>query len=92
LSDENSASKKFLELFKRAKVEFLDSKSGERSTLYQPSVWHKNRSAVGSSFDCLSIERDFPPKTDDSEETEFTVRVSLWLDSTPERFLVSEQL
>ena len=83
-----------MDLFKRAKVEFLNTETGEQSQLYQPTNWYKTRSNNGSAFDALTIERDFPPKQADSEQEEkevnFTVRVSLWLDSTPERFLVSE--
>jgi len=80
-----------LELFKRAKVEFLKPNSDERFPLYQSSLWHKNSSACGSAFDCLSIGRDFPP-VEKIAEVEFTVKISLWLDNTPERFTLSSQL
>lgn len=83
----------FLDLFKRAKVEFLKSGTKEKSPLYKSTYWEKSKSVRGSAFDCLRVERNFPQKLDtDQEETEFTVKVSLWLDSTPERFLVSEDL
>lgn len=89
---QQTTSKRFLELFKRAKVEFLKpGGSDERCPLYQTSLWNKTASACGSSFDCLQIERDFPP-AERMSEVEFTVRISLWLDQTPERFKVSRAL
>ena len=51
-----------MDLFKRAKVEFLNTETGDQSQLYQPTNWYKTRSNNGSAFDALTIERDFPPK------------------------------
>ena len=96
LKEETGSSKRFLELFKRVKVEFFqttksnkdDKPIAAKCTLYQPTIWSKSRSANGSSFDCLQIERDFPPnnESDKDKELEFIVKISLWIDSTPERF------
>ena len=88
---QKATAKRFLELFKRAKVEFLKAGSEERCPLYQTSLWNKTASACGSAFDCLQIERDFPP-AERMSDVEFTVKISLWLDQTPERFKVSQAL
>ena len=85
LSSEDSP--RFLQLFEKVKVEFLDEKGGT-SQIYTPTVWQKSKSATGSSFDCISIARDFP----DQEDSHFQVRISLWLDQTPKRFTLSEKL
>ena len=82
-----------MDLFKRAKVEFFKLGTNEKLPLYQPTFWEKNKSVSGSAFDCLKIERNFPMQQEgDISEIEFTVKVSLWIDSTPERFIVSEEL
>ena len=80
-------STRFLQLFEKVKVEFLDEKGGT-SSLYMPSVWQKNKSTAGSAFDCINMARDFP----DQEGAAFKVLISLWLDQTPKRFGVSKRL
>ena len=50
---------KFLQLFEKIKIEFIDDK-GMPYTKYMPVIWQKNKSPAGASFDCIRVQRDFP--------------------------------
>ena len=54
----NEESTHFLQLFEKIKIEFLDEK-GATSQVYMPTIWQKNKSTVGASFDCIRVARDF---------------------------------
>ena len=77
---------KFLQLFEKIKIEFIDDK-GQAYPKYMPVVWQKNKSAAGDQFDCVRVQREFL-----EESATFKVRLSLWLDQSPRRFVLSEQL
>ena len=45
---------KFLQLFEKIKIEFIDDK-GMPYTKYMPVIWQKNKSPAGASFDCIRV-------------------------------------
>ena len=75
---------RFLQLFEKIKIEFIDDK-GLAYPKYMPVVWQKNKSAAGASFDCIRVKREFP-----EDNAAFKVRLSLWLDQSPRRFVLSD--
>ena len=75
---------RFLKLFEKIKIEFIDDK-GLAYPKYMPVVWQKNKSVAGASFDCIRVQREFP-----EDGAAFKVRLSLWLDQSPRRFVLSD--
>ena len=74
----------FLSLFEKIKVKFSQA---DQPAPYVPVQWTKAKSAVGSSLDGITIERNFPPASDSVQAS-----LSFFIENTPKKFRLSEPL